>query len=416
MKQSQFSKLPLPEKPQLNLGYMRLVDSAPILVAKELGYFDRYGLTVDLHREISWANIRDKVIAGVFDAGHMLAPMPLVTTLGAAGIRAPMLTGLMLSLNGNGITVTPLLWEKMQSLYDGALSSEDPLATAQALARVVEDGGESDKLTFATVHHFSTHTLLLRLWLKAAGVDPDQQLKIIVLPPEQMVDSLASGLIDGFCVGEPWNSVAVSCGAGIMATTGYQVWNNAPEKVLGVLEHWHAKHPATHLRLRLALMEACKWLSVAENRVQAIDIMSSCDYLDLPKEYFLPSMSGNILFDRNQAPREHASFQVFSQYNAGFPWRSQAEIILRQCSEQLGKPIEENRLVSLTQQCYRTDLYREAARHLGWPSPFKDHKPEGKHDAPWQFSEDITLGSDFMLAPHIDAAGEFSEANVGAPK
>ena len=226
------NKLPPAERPDLNLGYMRLSDSAPIIIAKELGLYEDYGLNVSLHREVSWANLRDKMIAGSFDACQMLAPMGMATTMGAAGIRAPIISGLVLSLNGNGITLSASLWSKLQ--IDPTANTYDPLSTALALKAEIDRTG--DQLTFATVHVFSTHTLLLRQWLELAGIAPDRDIRIIVLPPEQMVDSLAQGIIDGFCVGEPWNSIAVEHGSGVLATTGALVWNGAPEKVLAVID------------------------------------------------------------------------------------------------------------------------------------------------------------------------------------
>ena len=390
--------LPSAELDHLNVGYMRLTDSAPLIVAQHLGLYEKFGLNLTLHREVSWANIRDKTIAGTFDACQMLAPMPLVTTLGAAGIRAPMITGLVLSLNGNGVTVSSSLWNKMNQCTDSEQPINSALASAQALRSVLDKSSES-ALTFATVHSFSSHTLLLRKWLLAGGIDPETEVRIIVLPPEQMVDSLAQGVIDGFCVGAPWNSIAVEYGVGIMATSGFEIWNNAPEKVLGVLESWHTRNPSTHLRLRLALMAACEWLSDMDNRKASVDILSLPEYLDLPGDYLRPSLTGEIIHDRSKIPQNQSNFHVFSSYHAGFPWRSQAEFMLEQFTPQLGKPVDSEKLASLAQQCFRTDLYREAATRAGLDFPEQDYKPEGVHASPWKLSDKIELGSDLMVDP-----------------
>ena len=390
--------LPSAELDHLHVGYMRLTDSAPLIVAQHLGLYEKFGLNLTLHREVSWANIRDKTIAGTFDACQMLAPMPLVTTLGAAGIRAPMITGLVLSLNGNGVTVSSSLWNKMNQCTDSEQPINSALASAQALRSVLDKSSES-ALTFATVHSFSSHTLLLRKWLLAGGIDPETEVRIIVLPPEQMVDSLAQGVIDGFCVGAPWNSIAVEYGVGIMATSGFEIWNNAPEKVLGVLESWHTRNPSTHLRLRLALMAACEWLSDMDNRKASVDILSLPEYLDLPGDYLRPSLTGEIIHDRSKIPQNQSNFHVFSSYHAGFPWRSQAEFMLEQFTPQLGKPVDSEKLASLAQQCFRTDLYREAATRAGLDFPEQDYKPEGVHASPWKLSDKIELGSDLMVDP-----------------
>ena len=190
-------------------------------------------------------------------------------------------------------------------------------------------------------------------------------------------------------------------GVGILATSGFQVWHNAPEKVLGVQESWHTRHPATHLRLRLALMETCQWLCDMDNRENAINIISRKEYLDLPDHYLRPSLTGKISYNRAQNAQEFSNFHVFSKYNAGFPWRSQAEVILRECKPLIGKILEQNKISSLSQQCFRTDLYREAARYLNIPSPTQDYKPENTHSQPYTLSNEIELGSDLMMSPLI---------------
>ena len=363
-------KLPPPERSELNIGYMRLSDSAPIIIAQELGLYQDFGLDVSLFREVSWANIRDKMIAGTFDACQMLAPMAIATTLGLAGIRAPIISGLMLSLNGNGITLSAPLWNKLE--LDPKAVPYDPQATAFALKKEIDK--TDHQLTFATVHNFSTHTLLLRRWLNLAGIEPDKDIRIIVLPPEQMVDSLSQGVIDGFCVGEPWNSIAVEYGAGVLATTGVRLWKVAPEKVLAVMEAWHGRNPSAHLRLRLALMEACRWMADMENREQAIEILAKPAYLDLPCEYLRPSLTGQLFHQRAQDQSEQIDFHVFNHLNAGFPWRSDAETMLQQFTPLLGKKIDPERTGSLVQRCYRTDLYREAAKLLKIDCPKQDYR------------------------------------------
>ncbi|MGB2040596.1 MAG: CmpA/NrtA family ABC transporter substrate-binding protein [Porticoccaceae bacterium] len=364
-------KLPPAERSDLNLGYMRLSDSAPIILAQELGLYSDYGLNVSLHREVSWANIRDKMIAGSFDACQMLAPMGMATTLGAAGIRAPIISGLVLSLNGNGITLSSSLWNKLQ--LNSPDNLYDPVSTAQALKAEIDKTGR--QLTLASVHNFSTHTLLLRQWLELAGIDPDADARIIVLPPEQMVDSLAQGIIDGFCVGEPWNSIAVEYGSGVLATTGVRLWNGAPEKVLAVMEAWHGRNPGSHLRLRLALMEACRWMADMENREQAIQILAQPSYLDLPEDCLRPSLTGKLFHQRTQDQSEQTDFHVFNSFNAGFPWRSDAETMIQQFTPLLGKQVNSERTRSLVQRCYRTDLYREAAQLLNIDYPRQDYRP-----------------------------------------
>lgn len=385
------TKLPMAEKIRLQVGFMRLTDAAPLAIARELGFFEAFGLDVELIREVSWANIRDKVTVGALDAAQMLAPMPLVTSLGLGGLRCQLLTGLMLNLNGNAITLAAGLHEQ---LGEGGGPPAGPVAAARGLARWIAGGGRA---TFATVYPFSTHTLQLRLWLAAGGIDPDTQVRLIVLPPEQMVDSLARGIIDGYCVGEPWNSAAVQAGVGAVAASGYEVWNNAPEKVLGVTAHWHAEHPGTHLRLRLALMRAAEWLAAPEHRSRAATVLAAPRYLDVSEALLLPALLGKLQYRRNGPVVDNSDFLVFHRYQAGFPWRSRAETLLRQCLDLLNKSLTAIEIETLVAASYRTDLYRDCAAWLGWVCPSRDDKVEGIHAATHDFEPGVRLGADLFL-------------------
>src|SRR5262249_5972971 len=196
----------------LHIGFIPLVDAAALIVAVDKGFAAAEGLDVTLAREVSWSNVRDKLNIGLFDAAHLLAPVAIASSLGIAHVKVPILAPFNLGLNGNAITVSQALYAAITGELEG--DPFDPLATAQALARVVAGGwkGGHEPLTFAMTFPFSTHNYQLRFWMAAGGVDPDEDVRLVVLPPPYMVDSLVSGHVDGFCVGAPWNSVAVDHG------------------------------------------------------------------------------------------------------------------------------------------------------------------------------------------------------------
>jgi two-component system, oxyanion-binding sensor len=225
------------------------------------------------------------------------------------------------------------------------------------------------------VHTFSTHMILLRTWLRAGGIDPDRDVRTIVVPPAQMVDSLATGVIDGFCAGEPWGSVAVHHGVGAVAALGNEVWRDAPEKVLCVTRQWHEQHPAAHLRLRLALMEACNHLVDPRHRREAADLLGDARYLDMPTAWLLPALTGEFRREPGGPVTAVEDFHVFSTARAGFPWRSQAELLAQRCSELLGRPLEAERISALAEETARPDLFRDSARHLGLSAPRIDRWP-----------------------------------------
>lgn len=369
------------EKTRLVLGFIPLTDCAPLVVAQERGYFRKYGLEVTLSRESSWANIRDKVATGVLDGAHMLAPMPIATTLGLGGVRKATIVPLALDLNGNAITISGDLHSRLEHADPGDMAQRP--VTATALRRLVGEGGEAGSLRFASVFPSSSHHYLLRYWLAAAGIDPDRDLGLTVIPPPQMVASLRAGEISGYCVGEPWNEYAVAQGAGRVLTTSYEIWNNHPEKVFGVNLEWAEAHPNTLQALLMVLLEAAQWIDRAENRIEAATLLSRPAYVNAPVGVVKRSMSGFFQYAAEEPAVPLPDFHVFYRYAATFPWRSHALWFLTQMVRwgQVAEPIPLERVVEAV---YRPDLYRQAARALRLPCPDTDAKAEGIHAGPWE--------------------------------
>ncbi|MEM1099320.1 MAG: CmpA/NrtA family ABC transporter substrate-binding protein, partial [Planctomycetota bacterium] len=251
---------PAPEKRDLALGLVPLTDCAPIAVGVEKGFFREAGLNVTTTREQSWAGIRDKVAYGILDGAQMLATMPICSTLGMGGFKCEMTAAITLGLNGNAITLSTSLCEAIAS--EGLPLEPNGRNTAAGLARVLQRRLAQDlpPLRLGMVFPMSTHDLELRFWLSEAGIDPDRDVELVVVPPPRMVEALRAGELAGFCVGEPWNSVAVAEGLGQVAITKHALWNHSPEKVLGVTKAWSEQNPRTHVALVSALIKAGQWL------------------------------------------------------------------------------------------------------------------------------------------------------------
>ncbi len=377
------------EKTRLTLGFIPLTDCAPLVVAKERGFFERQGLQVELSKETSWANVRDKLAIGILDGAHLLAPLPLASTLGLGPIEKPTVTALSLDLNGNAITVSQALWERMAEL-DFASLAHRPIG-AGALKQVIEErraqGGQP--LTFAVVFPTSTHAYQLRYWMASAGIDPDQDIRLLVVPPPQMVAQLRAGHIDGYCVGEPWSSVAVAEGIGRVLITSYELWNNGPEKVFGVNQEWAEQNPNTHRALLMALLEAARWTDAFENRPAVAELIAQSRYVNAPAEIVRMSMTGTFRYGHDQAPVSMPDFNCFYRFAASFPWRSHATWFLTQMIRwgQIETPFD---LQAIAAQVYRPDLYREAASALGLSVPEVDTKLEGTHDRGWTLEQATT--------------------------
>src|SRR5680860_337150 len=177
-------------------GFIPLLDCAPLAIARERGFDERFGFSLQLHREVSWANIRDKLDVGVFDCAHMLAPIPIAATLGLGRAAEPVIAPMALSLNGNAITVSQGLYEEMRAADEAAVRAGG-MAAARALAHVVRRRAEAGRepLTLGMVYPFSCHNYDLRFWLAAAGVDPDNDVNLIVVPPPLLAESLKACLL-----------------------------------------------------------------------------------------------------------------------------------------------------------------------------------------------------------------------------
>ncbi|MDX1656256.1 MAG: CmpA/NrtA family ABC transporter substrate-binding protein [Candidatus Competibacteraceae bacterium] len=386
----------VPEKTDLTFGIIPLTDCAPLVIAFEKGYFKKHGLNVTISKEASWANIRDKVSVGALDGAHMLAGMPIAASLGVGAVQKPTITGYSMDLNGNGITVSNELYERMVEADPEAMN-EQPVS-ARALKKVIDADKAAGRapMTFAMVFPVSTHNYEIRYWMAAAGIDPDQDVRLIVIPPPQMVANLRAGNIVGYCVGEPWNERAVKAGIGRTLITNYEIWNNNPEKVFGVNLEWAEQYPNAHKAAIMALIEAAQWMDRPENRLEVVKIISRRSYVNAPVDVVKMSMTGTFQYERGEDPRPLPDFNVFYRYAATFPWQSHAAWFITQMYRwgQLEKPLD---IMATAAEVYRPDIYREAADTLGVSYPTIDSKVEGIHAEPWTLEEatrPIPMGPD----------------------
>jgi nitrate/nitrite transport system substrate-binding protein len=383
----------------LRIGITPLCDSAPLVVAAQRGFFAEEGLDVSLSCEPSWANIRDKLAAGALDAAHLLAPMALASTLGIGPIELPVGTALSLGLGGNAITASLPLWRHMQELAPESMAQ--PATRGRALAAVVaaRRTGGAPPLRIATVFPVSMHSYELRFWLAESGIAPDRDVRLLVVPPPRMVAELEAGAIDGFCVGEPWNSVAVLRGSGAILLTKHDLWNGAPEKVLGVTRAFAEKEDAAHRALLRALLRAARWCDAPENREHLTYLLARHAGLEVPLEALLPCLSGELRVGPGPLTRSLPEFHAFDRHAATFPWRSHAAWMLVQMLR-WGHVEKSLDVRAACEAVYWTELHREVAAELGTPCPDEDEKVEGVHAAPWTLasrSGPIELGADLFL-------------------
>ncbi|MDX3974624.1 CmpA/NrtA family ABC transporter substrate-binding protein [Shinella sp.] len=375
----------------ITAGFVPLLDSALLVVAREKGFAEAQSIDLTLVRERSWASIRDRLAVRQFDVAHILGPMPIACNLGLSAPAPEMIVPMALGLGGNAVTVSAALWQAMAG--EGATTDLDARANGTALCKVI-DGRKGEPLRFGVVHPYSGHNYELRYWLAASGIDPDRDIEIVVLPPPDMGDALAQGAIDGYCAGEPWNTFGVVKRGGHLATVKAAIWRSSPEKVLGVNARWGESHPDAMAALLVALYEASLWCARPENREDLAQLLAKPVYVGRDAALLLPALSGELPVGGG-AVQSVRDFFVPNAKAATFPWKSHALWFYTQMVRwgQVGHTAERQKIAAKT---YRPDLYRAALNGLGIAMPSASSKVEGALtvETPVGSSGALTLGPD----------------------
>jgi two-component system, oxyanion-binding sensor len=357
---------------RLRIGFIPLCDATALIVAVDKGFAAAEGLDVELVREVSWSNIRDKLNIGLFDAAHLIAPVAIASSLGIGHVKVPIVAPFGLGVNGNAITVSPALHSALADAAAELASPEpgssaragdlvDPLVSARALARVVaarrRQGAEP--LTFGMTFPFSTHNYHLRFWMAAGGVDPDEDVRLVVLPPPYMVESLANRHVDGFCVGAPWNSVAVDLGIGFILHFVSEVLARAAEKVLGVRSRWAQENPDLLARLVRAHGRAAAFVEDVANRDEVTAILAAGNRIDVAPEVIRRTLDGNMKVAPDGAMRVNDRYLLVGRKSAGRPEPLQAAWLYAQMVRWGQAPLSAE-LLATAKAVFRPDLYDAA--------------------------------------------------------
>jgi len=344
-------------------AFVPLVDCAVLVAAREQGFAAAEGLELTLVREPSWASLRDHLSLGHVDCAHALAPLPVALTLGVGQVRVDCVVPFVLNRGGNAITLATALVAEITALDADALATPERAGRALAAAA----GRRETPLTLGMVFPFSNHNFDMRYWLAAAGVHPDRDVRLVAIPPPLMVESLRAGLVDGFCVGEPWNSLAVAEGLGSIVATQAQLFPGAAEKVLAVRTEFAESGSERMSRLLRALDRAAAWADDAAHHAALAAHLARPEYLDLSPELIAATLSGRVPF-RSPSQRHDRDFMYFHRRAANLPstadglW-SYAQMV------RWGQLAPSPRQQRLAGAVFRADLYRRSVAVAGSEPP-----------------------------------------------
>ncbi|WP_205621939.1 CmpA/NrtA family ABC transporter substrate-binding protein, partial [Rhizobium sp. Pop5] len=358
--------LPLPARVNsegakvLRAGFIPLVDASVLIAAAEFGFTRKEGLTLDLVKDVSWANVRDRLAFRQYDIAHMLSPMPIASMLGLGSNPSPTITPFSLGRGGNAITLSTRLFERMRD-DTGLSESASALDNARALAKTIaamKAHGEPLP-TFGVTYPFSSHNYEFRYWLAAGGIDPDKDVKFVVVPPPLTSEALEAGAIDGFCVGAPWNMIASERGVGRIVAAKQDIWPSAPEKVIGMRPDWAESRPETVSRLIVALDAAARWCDRAENHDALAAALADPRYIAAPVDILRRVLAGEFSLDARGNRRVIADYFKFHSGFANYPRPSQALWIYSQMLR-WGQAEASLNHARAAASAYRPDLYRAA--------------------------------------------------------
>nr|WP_233150838.1 CmpA/NrtA family ABC transporter substrate-binding protein [Sphingomonas sp. BT553] len=358
---------------RVRIGFLPLVDAALPILAREQGFAEAEGLELELVRDMTWATVRDRLLYGHTDAAHLVAPLAIATALGRGRPAVPMAVPFVLGLNGNAITLALPLAE--QVLDDDALG--DPTILGERLRIIARRRAASGRrLRFGVVHRYSSHNYMLRYWLAACGIRPDIDVEIITTSPTFAADALAVGEVDGICVGEPWNSVAVDRGVGRIALVTAQVWRRGVEKVLAMRRDTALEVPDTVHRLIRALHAAAAHFVAPGTGEASAAILARPEYLDAPVDPIARAITDRVRLVQAAEPVHIADFMFQYREAANFPWRSQAAWLYSQMTRWDGTPFSPEE-AEIAASVFRPDIYRAALAGSGAPLPGASSKLEG---------------------------------------
>lgn len=345
-----------PEVAEVTFGFLPLTDASPFFVAKEQGFFNEHGIKASMFKESSWSGLRNALEDGRVHVAQMLYGMPVASVSGMMGDGLkPLIVPWVMNRNGQAIT--------LNKQYRGQVGKE-----AEKLRdRVIEQRDIGRPLIFGHTLRIGTHAMWLRYWLAAGGIDPTNDVALITVPPTQMVANMKSARMDGFCVGEPWNTRAIAEDVGFTAITSQEIWPNHPEKVCVFTEEFAARNPRTTVAILKALHQAGQWLDNPTNHEASAELLARPEYLNCEPAWIRSRLGHEIDYgDGRKATLKHTL--NFSGQGTNRPQPSQAIWFLTQL-RRWGLHFGEPDYHGLASRVIRPEFYEQAISELGVVDP-----------------------------------------------
>ncbi len=377
------------EKPNLTIGYVPVNDCAPFAIAWEKGFFRKYGLNVTLSREASWGNSRDGIIFGRLDASPVVSGAVTNARMGAEGARPfPLCAAMTIHRHGNALTMNRQLWDaglRPWHTYGGNLDK-----FGQDL-RAYWEKSPLDSHVWAVVLSSSIYEYFVRYLLASVGINPIDQLRLIITPPPQMVSNTRIGSMEAYMVAEPWNTRAISGNEGIGFTLlqGREIWRGHPDRLLAVREGFINDSPKTYRSLVKAMVEACQYCSNPAHQDEVASLLSQRSFTGAAAKYTRPGILGNYNYGGfDQKPRRINSPETTLFFDlpetvskvphdhSTFLWQSQCLWLMTQAARWGQIPELPKNAETIARQAWRTDLYRDIVTEMGIQCPAEDYKLE----------------------------------------
>ncbi|HEY9667032.1 MAG TPA: ABC transporter substrate-binding protein, partial [Coleofasciculaceae cyanobacterium] len=350
-----------PEVTSAKLGFIALTDSAPLIIALEKGFFQKYGMTdVKVEKQASWPVTRDNLELGSggggIDGAHILTPMPYLMSLGKITKQpVPMYVLARLNTNGQAISIA--------NTYKELKVGKDSKFLKEAFSKAKSSGKD---MKVAMTFPGGTHDMWMRYWLAAGGVEPEKDVSVIPVPPPQMVANMKVGSMEAFCVGEPWNAQLVNQKQGYTALVTGELWKDHPEKAFAMRADWVDKNPKATKALLMAIQEAQQWCDKAENKEEMCKIISKREWFKVPVKDIIERSKGNIDYGDGRSEQNSPLLMKFWSDNASYPYKSHDLWFLTE-NIRWGYLPSDTDTKKIIDKVNREDLWREAAKSLGVP-------------------------------------------------